>query len=287
LPVLGGRAQPAGSFGTGALAAFVATPCAGPFLGAALGAALLLPAAASVLVFAALGLGLALPFLLVAFVPALRKLLPRPGRWMRRLQRFLAIPMGATALAALWLLYRVAGARALVIGAVAAALLIAVLVGWRIGQRGRRKVGLVAIAASLLVCGAAVAIAPANVASPTRSIPGAEPWTEARVASYMQRRAPVVVYFTADWCLTCKANEVAAIDRDEVQRAFKSAGVEVLAGDWTNGDPAITRFLESRGRAGVPFYLWYAPGKSPEELPQVLTPSMLIGRAQAVQRAKP
>jgi len=93
-----------------------------------------------------------------------------------------------------------------------------------------------------------------------------------------------LVYFTADWCLTCKVNEAAAIDRGEVRDAFKRAGVTVLAGDWTNGDPAITRFLESRGRAGVPLYLWYAPGQAPEELPQVLTPAMLIARAQAVKR---
>src|SRR5437763_1927427 len=112
LPVLGGRAQPAGSFGTGALAAFVATPCAGPFLGAALGTALLLPAAGAVAVFAALGLGLAIPFLAVAFVPPLRNRLPKPGRWMERLQRFLAIPMSASTLAALWLLYRQGGSPA-------------------------------------------------------------------------------------------------------------------------------------------------------------------------------
>ena len=99
-----------------------------------------------------------------------------------------------------------------------------------------------------------------------------------------QQGKPVFVYFTADWCLTCKVNEAAAIDRNEVRDAFKQAGVKVLAGDWTNGDPAITRFLESRGRAGVPLYLWYAPGKPPEELPQVLTPAMLISRAQAVKR---
>src|SRR3954471_18847532 len=104
LPVLGGAAQPAGSFGAGALAAFIATPCAGPFLGAALGTALLLPLAGSVLVFAALGLGLAIPFLFVAFIPALRNKLPKPGSWMVRLQRFLAIPMAASAVAALWLL---------------------------------------------------------------------------------------------------------------------------------------------------------------------------------------
>ena len=113
---------------------------------------------------------------------------------------------------------------------------------------------------------------------------GAEPWSEARVASYRQQGKPLFVYFTADWCLTCKANEAAAIDRSEVRAAFRKAGVKVLAGDWTDGDPAITRFLESRGRAGVPLYLWYAPGKPPEELPQVLTPAMLTGRARAVQR---
>ena len=106
VPALAGRARPGGSFGTGALAAFVATPCAGPFLGAALGTALLLPPAASVLVFAALGLGLAIPFLAVAFIPALRERLPKPGPWMVRLQRFLAIPMFATAAACLWLLHR-------------------------------------------------------------------------------------------------------------------------------------------------------------------------------------
>jgi len=94
----------------------------------------------------------------------------------------------------------------------------------------------------------------------------------------------VFVYFTADWCLTCKVNEASSIDRDEVRSAFGHAGVKVLAGDWTDGDPTITRFLESQGRAGVPLYLWYAPGKPPEELPQVLTPAMLISRAQSARR---
>src|SRR4051812_19554062 len=128
LPVFGGRLQPAGGFGTGALAAFVATPCAGPFLGAALGTALLLPPAGSVAVFAALGFGLALPFLLLAFVPALRRILPKPGRWMDRLKRFLAIPMAASAVAALWLLYRQGGSEALLVGLTATALLVVMLI---------------------------------------------------------------------------------------------------------------------------------------------------------------
>jgi thiol:disulfide interchange protein len=279
LPVLGGAAQPAGSFGTGALAAFVATPCAGPFLGAALGTALLLPPLGSVAVFAALGLGLALPFVLVAFIPVLRKKLPKPGPWMDRLKRFLAIPMGASALAALWLLYRQAGIAALGIGIAAGVAVLLVLL--RAGQRQRSGKTAVsaAIAGLAFTVLAMVAVPPASEARAHAS--AAEPWSEAKVAGYEQQGHPVFVYFTADWCLSCKVNEATSIDRDEVRDAFKKAGVKVLAGDWTNGDPAITRFLESRGRAGVPYYLWYAPGKAPEELPQVLTPGMLISRAQS------
>jgi thiol:disulfide interchange protein len=275
LPVLGGRARPAGSFGTGALAAFIATPCAGPFLGAALGTALLLPLVGSVAVFAALGLGLALPFLLVALIPMLRKRLPKPGPWMRRLQRFLAIPMGASALAALWLLYRQGGPSLLLAGVIAAALLLAAL--WFLAQRRYWLVLVFAVATTIVVPMSHWHSGPSATAN---KVSGAETWSEARVASYVNRGKPVFVYFTADWCLTCKVNEAAAIDRDEVRDAFKRAGVKVIAGDWTNGDPAITRFLEAHGRAGVPYYLWYRRDHEPEELPQVLTPSQLIARAQ-------
>jgi DsbC/DsbD-like thiol-disulfide interchange protein/cytochrome c biogenesis protein CcdA len=279
LPVLGGAARPAGSFGTGALAAFVGTPCAGPFLGAALGTALLLPLAGSVLVFAALGLGLALPFVAVAFVPALRRKLPTPGVWMRRLQRFLAIPMAASAFAALWLLDRLAGREALLIGvAISMGLLFAAYETGRLQRRHKRGAWGGAVAALALVA-AGIALMPQRSSS-AHQIAGAEPWSEARVASYVQQRRPVFVYFTADWCLSCKVNEATSIDRDEVRDAFAKAGVKVLAADWTNGNPQITRFLESQGRAGVPLYLWYAPGKAPEQLPQVLTPATLVSRAQ-------
>ena len=282
LPVLGGRAQPAGSFGTGALAAFVATPCAGPFLGAALGTALLLPAAGSVAVFAALGLGLALPFLLIAFVPALRQKLPRPGPWMQRLQRFLAIPMAASAVAALWLLQRQAGERGLTIGiALSIGLLFAAYEAGRLQRRGKAGAWGGAVAGLVLVA-AGIALMPGRATAP-HAIAGAQPWSEPRVEAALRKGRPVFVYFTADWCLTCKVNEAAAIDRDEVRDAFRKAGVEVLAGDWTNGDPAITRFLESRQRAGVPLYLWYLPGQPPEELPQVLTPAMLIAHARSFE----
>ena len=283
LPVLGGRARPAGGFATGALAAFVATPCAGPFLGAALGTALLLPPAGSVLVFAALGLGLAIPFLLVAFVPRLRNMLPKPGRWMQRLQRFLAIPMGATGIACLWLLYRQGGEVLFLDGFIAACLLLGALLCFARPERIQKIWAWLALATLAVFLTPILTIKTDRAASMSRNAAGAEAWSEERVASYLQQRHPVFVYFTADWCLTCKVNEAAAIDRDEVRDAFKTAGVKVLAGDWTNGDPAITRFLESRGRAGVPLYLWYAPGKPPEELPQILTPSMLISRAQPVK----
>ena len=284
LPVFGGRAQPAGSFGTGALAAFVATPCAGPFLGAALGTALLLPPAGSVAVFAALGLGLGLPFLAVAMVPALRRWLPRPGPWMDRLKRFLAIPMAASAFAALWLLNRLAGDRALTIGAVASmALLFAAYEAGRLQRRGKDGAWGGAVAGVALAA-IAIGVIPQRTAT-AHGVAGVEPWSEARVAADVRNHRPVFVYFTADWCLTCKVNEAAAIDRTEVRNAFKTANVDVLAGDWTNGDPAITRFLDSRGRAGVPYYLWYAPGRPPEELPQVLTPAMLTDRAQALPKA--
>jgi DsbC/DsbD-like thiol-disulfide interchange protein/cytochrome c biogenesis protein CcdA len=283
LPVLGGRAQPAGSFGTGALAAFVATPCAGPFLGAALGTALLLPAAGSVLVFAALGLGLALPFVLLAFIPALRSRLPKPGAWMRRLQHFLAIPMAASAAAALWLLYRQGGGGALLVGLGGIAAVLVLLAGYRAAQRAGRRAGAAVAVAAVLAFIALSRALPQPATIEARAAADAERWSEARVASYTQQRKPIFVYFTADWCLSCKVNEATSIDRDEVREAFRKADVKVLAGDWTNGDPAITRFLESQGRAGVPFYLWYAPGKPPEELPQVLTPSMLISRARALR----
>lgn len=283
LPVLGGRLQPAGSFGTGALAAFVATPCAGPFLGAALGTALVLPLAGSVAVFAALGLGLGLPFLALAYIPALQRRLPKAGPWMDRLKRFLAIPMAASAAAALWLLDRQTGERGLLIAVVVGAgVLFAAYLSGRLQRQGNGGAWGGGLAALVLVA-FGIGLVPEHSAR-IHTVSGADRWTEAAVATTLRQGKPAFVYFTADWCLSCKVNEAAAIDRSEVRAAFKAAGVRVFAGDWTEGDPTITRFLDSRGRAGVPFYLWYAPGRPPEELPQVLTPAMLISRAQPAKR---
>ncbi len=277
LPAVGGESNPGGSIGTGALAAFVATPCAGPFMGAALGTALVLPTWGAVLVFAALGLGLALPFLAIAFIPALRTRLPKPGPWMAKLQRILAVPMALTAAACLWLLWRQGGLVALWIGIGAMALLALLLLVFGRGQRSGKSFGWFALAGA-----AAIAMAGAMwVPTTSQKVAPSDPaWSYAAVETAQKSGWPVFVYFTADWCLTCKANEAAAIDRDATRAAFAKAGVVTLVGDWTDGDPAITRFLDSRERAGVPLYLWYEPNNAePEELPQLLTPSMLSSRA--------
>jgi thiol:disulfide interchange protein len=277
LPSLGGRLAGGrtGAFSTGALAAFVATPCTGPFMGAALGAALVLPGAASLAVFAGLGLGLALPFLLLGYVPALRRRLPRPGPWMVRFRHILAGPMALTALGLAWILERQVGRAGLAVGLAAAATLALIL--WRAGRRQ----GWLQLAPAALAAGLAIALLPA-VSAPAQAHAGgalaAEPFSEARLAELRASGRPVFVYFTADWCLTCKVNEAAVLDQDEVAAAFRGKQAAVLVGDWTRGDAAIGRFLEKQGRSGVPLYLWYAPGKPVEVLPQILT----VGRVRGL-----
>ncbi|NYI22001.1 DsbC/DsbD-like thiol-disulfide interchange protein/cytochrome c biogenesis protein CcdA [Sphingobium francense] len=271
---LAGQGGATGAFWTGALVAFVATPCTGPFMGAAMGAALVLPVGAALAIFAGLGLGLALPFLALAHIPALRTRLPKPGPWMGRLQKILAIPMALTALGLLWLLGQQRGVPAILLGLCAATALAIGL--WWLGRRqlhGRRGGLAVACAALILFAGTAILL-PTHAPAAAASEEGV-PFDEARLASLRAAGKPVFLYFTADWCLTCKANEAAAIDRDETRAAFEKAGVTVMVGDWTNADPAITRFLEGQGRSGVPLYLWYAPGREARTLPQLLTPATL------------
>ncbi|MGC4252351.1 MAG: protein-disulfide reductase DsbD family protein [Sphingobium sp.] len=263
-----------GSFWTGALVAFVATPCTGPFMGAAMGAALVLPLAASLAIFAGLGLGLALPFVLLAYMPALRSRLPRPGPWMGRLQRIFSIPMFLTALGLAWLLGQQRGVPAMTLG-LGAALLLALLLWW-LGRRQHRgkSGGLIVLAGGLALLGCGIVLLPTRAPAAAQAS-GAIPFDQARLASLRAQGKPVFLYFTADWCLTCKANEAAAIDRAETRAAFDKAGAAVMVGDWSNADPAITRFLEAQGRSGVPLYLWYAPGKEARTLPQLLAPSTL------------
>ncbi len=261
------RGGTAGAFATGALAAFIATPCTGPFMGAALGAALVLPAAGALAVFAGLGLGLALPFLLLGFVPALRRRLPRPGRWMATFQRILSVPMFLTALGLAWILGRQTGVDGMALG-LAGALGLGLGLWW-LGRSGRW----LAWAAILLAAAVPLLLLdPEPVeAAPAESPLAAEPFTEARLARLRAEGAPVFLYFTADWCLTCKVNERGAMAGAEVAAAFRRKGIRVLAGDWTRGDSAIGAFLERHGRSGVPLYLYYPPGREPEILPQLLT----------------
>jgi thiol:disulfide interchange protein len=245
-------------------------------MGAALGAALILPPAAALAVFGGLGLGLALPFLLLGFIPALRRRLPKPGPWMAKFRRILAIPMLLTALGLLWILGRQTGSDGIALALAATLVLAACLWSW--GRRDRR----LALAPAALAALAAILLIPAALdpalAQPKSSLPS-EPFSEARLASLQTERRPAFVYFTADWCLTCKVNEKGVLEREEVARHFADAGIAVLAGDWTRGDPEIGRFLEKHGRSGVPLYLYYAPGAPPRILPQILTVGSLTGLA--------
>ncbi|MEN2784990.1 protein-disulfide reductase DsbD domain-containing protein [Sphingomonas qilianensis] len=266
-----------GAFATGALAAFVATPCTGPFMGAALGAALVLPWAAALAVFAGLGLGLALPFLALGFVPALRRRLPRPGAWMETFRHVLSVPMWLTALALAWVLGRQAGVDGLTLG-LAGALSIGLLL-WLSGRRQRRGLPfgpIATLALAVVAVGAAALVqrAPASAAA----VAEGEGFSAARLATLRAEKRPVFAYFTADWCVTCKVNEAAAINTAATRDAFERNNVAVLVGDWTDGDPVLGRFIEAHNRAGVPLYLYYAPGAAePQVLPQVLTPGLLAG----------
>jgi thiol:disulfide interchange protein len=278
---LAGAGGKSGAFWTGALAAFVATPCAGPFLGVALGAAILLPAVEGMAIFVGLGLGLSLPFLLLGFVPAVRRWLPRPGAWMDLFRHILAVPMLITALGLAWVLGKQAGVNGMAIG-LAAALLMSLGLWWS----GRRQVALKTgawwpVLAALIGAAVLIAVVPrdaAAAAAPAEA--GTEKFDEAKLAELRKQGRPVFLYFTADWCLTCKVNEKAAIERGEVTKAFADKHVVTMVGDWTRGDPAISRFLAAHGRSGVPFYLYYpAGGGEPRELPQILTPGLLAGLA--------
>lgn len=269
-----------GAFWTGALAAFIATPCTGPFMGAALGAALVLPTIAALAIFAGLGLGLALPFLLLGFIPAFRRMLPKPGAWMETMRHILSVPMFLTALALVWLLGRQAGPNAMIVGLGAA--MFSAFALWWFGRRqaGGMGGGLVTVAAVIaLIAGGAVVLPKAGdqaAAKPGSSASTNIPFDEAKLAALQAEGRPVFLYFTADWCVTCKVNEKAAIERVETVEAFKAKNVAVMVGDWTNADPAITRFLNARGVSGVPLYLYYPKGGGePQTLPQVLTVSTL------------
>lgn len=262
----------AGSFWTGVLAAVVATPCTGPFMAAAMGAALLLPTALALVIFAGLGFGLALPFLAIAFIPALRKRMPRPGPWMVRFRQWMAVPMALTSLALGWLLYQLAGANGLYLGlAVATILVIALFLLGRRQRAGTPRKLVMATIFGLVIAAFLVVENSAIVPPSQRATADGIDFSESRLASLRADGSPVFLYFTADWCVTCKVNEGAAIDRAETQKSFEQAGIVTMVGDYTRRDPDITRYLAKYGRSGVPLYLYFPKNGDAKILPQILT----------------
>ena len=287
---LAAKGGTSGALWTGALAAFVATPCTGPFMAAAMGTALFLPAYAALLVFAGLGLGLALPFLLLGYSPALRRWLPGPGAWMQTFRHIMAVPMFATGLALLWLLGQQSGSGA-ILTAVAAAMILALFLWWA-GQRqctGKPVIWLILPPAVIVTATAIYALpaqtdaGPASAAasdSASDTLPS-ERFSTAKLETLRRQGRPVFAYFTADWCITCKVNEAGVLQRADTAAAFKQANVAVLKGDWTRRDPEITRFLSAHGRSGVPFYIYYPAKGEPRILPQILTPGILSELVQS------
>ncbi len=273
----------AGSFWTGVLAAIVATPCTGPFMAAALGAALVLPVIPALTIFAGLGFGLALPYLAIGFVPRLRGLLPKPGPWLEKFRRLMAIPMALTAAALLWLLWRLSGNIGLMLGAGAGVTILALLLFAGRAQRSGGMLPPIMAVSVLALTALAVSALPRDAVQRGKgnrnNVVSTEAFSEALLDRYRTQGKPVFVYFTADWCVTCKINEANAIQRREVAKAFKAADVKVLEGDFTSRDPALARVLAAHERSGVPLYLFYGRSADPKILPQILTIGDLVGPA--------
>ena len=272
------------SFFTGVLATVVATPCSAPFMAPALGAALTQPAGEALCIFAALGLGIALPYVILSFAPWMRRILPRPGAWMDTLKQLFAFPVYATAAWLLWVLAEQTSPIGL--GAALAGAILISLSAW-VYQKSHSSVGggkaavlavaliSLALAVFLPVRAAQVAGVPISTANAaTHGDDEWQPYDAARVAQLRAAGKPLLVNFTASWCLTCLVNERNAFADPAVQQIFHSKNVTLMKGDWTKRDPAITQALSEFGRAGVPLYLVYngRPGSSAAQvLPQILT----------------
>lgn len=268
---LASRDGDTGTFFTGVLAVVVASPCTAPLMGTALGYAMTQPWPLALSVFAMLGLGLASPFLLLAWSPAIARLLPRPGAWMDTFKQAMAFPLYFTVVWLLWVLGRQAGITA-VIAAASGLVLIAFGVWCLPRAAWLRKLGApAALAASigLIAWPAQPAALPADAARIW------QPYSAARLDALRAQGRTVFVDLTADWCITCKVNERIALDSDAARKAYVSHDVALLKGDWTRADPAITALLQSHDRNGVPLYLVYRPGQEVRVLPQMLTPGLV------------
>ena len=269
-----------GSFFTGVLAVVVASPCTAPLMGAALGFAMTQSAPVALLVFATLGLGLATPFLLIGLFPRLGGWLPRPGPWMEGFKQLLAFPMFFTAVWLVWVLTRQTGAdggAAVLTGVVTLSLAL-----WLLGRDTARlgrvlALVLVLAALALLRLPERPAVEAANAAADSRPATDQSlPYTAERLAALRASGDTVFLNLTADWCLSCLANERVTLRAPSVLAAFARDDVHYLKGDWTNGDPQITALLDSFGRNGVPLYVVYRADAEPRILPQVLTPDIVL-----------
>lgn len=270
-----------GSFFTGVLAVVVASPCTAPFMAPALGVALTQPAGEALAVFAALGLGMALPFLAVSYSPKLSQKLPKPGPWMETLKQFLAFPLYLTAVWLLWVLGRQTGidaAAAVTAGAVAIAFALWLMQKKPLSKTGKTVVYMGILASAILALG--VAIKSDEVGKSDMW----QPYSEQLVADLRSQGRPVFVNLTAAWCITCHANERVALNREAVKQKAADLNVALVKGDWTNEDPRITELLHQYQRAGVPTYLMFPadPNAPAEILPQLLTPGIVI---KAMERA--
>ncbi|WDS37007.1 protein-disulfide reductase DsbD [Pseudoxanthomonas sp.] len=265
----------AGDFFTGVLACVVASPCVAPFMGTALAYAFVAPPTLALLVFLALGLGLALPFLLVGIVPAFARFLPRPGAWMDTLKQVLAYPLYLTAAWLLWVLGKQRGVDALVL-VLGGSIMLAAGLWWF--ERHRWQGRTTFAVSGLLVAVAALAplwiVAYSQPANTSRVVSD-DAYTPQRLQQLRDERRTVFVNMTADWCVTCKANEHAVLDTSAFKTLLQQTGTVALRGDWTSGDPAITRFLDEHGAVGVPLYVVYRPGQPPRVLSGLLNQDRL------------
>jgi thiol:disulfide interchange protein len=283
------------SFFTGVLTTLVATPCTAPFMAAAVGAALTKPPVVALCIFAALGFGLALPYLVLSFAPWMRRALPKPGAWMDTLKQIFAFPIYASAAWLLWVLAQEASSFGL--GAALAGAILIALAAWayqksKSGSAGSRVAGLVTASLGLLIAiilpvrfADVAAASPSDTRGTTHAADEWQPYDAAQVSKLNAEGKPLLVNFTASWCLTCLVNERNAFADTAVQEVFRSKGVTLMKGDWTNRDPAITRALTAFGRAGVPLYVVYnsKPGSTePVVLPQLLTANIVRDAFAAV-----
>jgi thiol:disulfide interchange protein len=274
------KSGPVGAFFTGVLAVAVAAPCTAPFMAAALGFALAQDAFAALAVFVALGVGFALPFILLGVWPRALSFLPRPGPWMLRLKQFLAFPMYMAAGWLVWVLAQQAGPRGVAI--ISAAMIFVALAAWLwsvtrdLTARGR-SLGAIAALVVLLAALWGLSQLGGATAAPVAQVTRGEAYSAATLASYRAQGRPVFVDATAAWCITCLVNEEAVLNKQVVQGAFAQKNVVYMVADWTNRNPEITALLKENGRSGVPLYLYYAPGAAkPQILPQLLTDAIVL-----------